>query len=327
MTGDRLIGRADTYAAVVSSIDDLEVSAPPRAGGTLAALLWTTRPKQWIKNLLVFAAPGAAGLLGKPGVLARTFAAFAIFLVASAGVYLVNDVIDAPQDRAHPEKRHRPIAAGRISLRLGATTGVVCFCAAILGAAFLSGLSLTVVIVAYLVVSLSYSLSLKHFPVIELACVSAGFVLRAVAGGAAVHVPISPWFVIVTSSSALFVLAGKRSAELLTLGSAGTDHRVVLGDYTESFLRFVRMIAASLAIISFCLWAFGRYALVDGGHGGSDNIFFEVSILPFVLGILVVELAIERGEGGAPEDLVLRNRGVQILGALCFVCVALGVYT
>lgn len=327
MSGDRVAERVGTYAALVSRVDDLAVRAPSNATGKISALLWTARPKQWIKNLLVFAAPGAAGLLGHPNVLARTLAAFAIFVVASAGVYLFNDVIDVDQDRLHPEKRHRPVAAGLVPLRLAGVVGALCLSAAIVGAGFLSGRSLSVVIVVYVVVSLSYSLWLKQLPVIELACVSSGFVLRAVAGGAAVHVPISPWFVIVTSSSALFVLAGKRSAELQKLGVSGVDHRAVLGAYTESFLRFVRMIAASLSTISFCLWAFGRNALLDGGHSGTDNIYFELSILPFVLGILVVEFAIERGEGGAPEDLVLRNRGVQIFGALCVGCIALGVYT
>lgn len=291
------------------------------------SLLVTTRPKQWIKNLLVFAAPATAGLLGKPAVIGRSAAAAAIFVVASAAVYLVNDVVDAAQDRMHPEKRFRPIAANQISNATAVAVSVALFAAAIVGAALLSGISLSVVIVAYIATSLAYSFWLKRVPVIELACVSAGFVLRAVAGGAAVHVPISPWFVIVTSSSALFVLTGKRSAEFARLGEARASHREVLGAYTEDFLRFARMIAASLAIISFCLWAFQRSALVDGGHGGVDNVFFRLAILPFVLGILSVELAVETGAGGAPEELVLKNRTIQVLAVFCITCVAVGVYT
>jgi decaprenyl-phosphate phosphoribosyltransferase len=308
-----------------------EIAHGPEAGrptrSLVRALVVTTRPKQWIKNLLVFAAPAAAGLLGRPSVLGRTTAAAAIFLGASAAVYLVNDVLDAPQDRMHPEKRHRPVAAHEISSRVAVAFAVVLFVAALAGAAVLSGVALSVVIATYIATSLSYSFWLKQVPVIELACVSAGFVLRAVAGGAAVHVPISPWFVIVTSSSALFVLAGKRSAEFATLGDDRAAHREVLGAYTADFLRFTRMIAASLAIISFCLWAFARSSLIDGGHAGADNIFFQLAILPFVLGILSVELAVESGAGGAPEELVLRNRAVQVMGVLCVACVAIGVYT
>lgn len=291
------------------------------------ALFVTTRPKQWIKNLLVFAAPAAAGLLGKPAVLGRTAAAAAIFLGASAAVYLVNDVLDAEQDRTHPDKRHRPVAAGELSNRVALAAALALFVAALVGAVVLSGVALTAVVATYIAVSLSYSFWLKQIPVIELACVSAGFVLRAVAGGAAVHVPISPWFVIVTSSSALFVLAGKRSAEFATLGSERASHRQVLGAYTADFLRFTRMIAASLSIISFCLWAFARSALIDGGHAGADNIFFQLAILPFVLGILSVELAVESGAGGAPEELVMRNHAVQVMGVLCVACVAIGVYS
>jgi decaprenyl-phosphate phosphoribosyltransferase len=227
----------------------------------------------------------------------------------------------------HPEKRFRPIAAYQVSAATALALAIGLLAAAIVGAAFLSGLALSAVIVAYLVTSFLYSFWLKRAPVIELACVSAGFVLRAVAGGAAVHVPISPWFVIVTSSSALFVLTGKRSAEFATLGDARASHREVLGAYTDGFLRFTRMIAASLAIISFCLWAFQRSALVDGGHGGADNVFFRLAILPFVLGILSVELAVESGSGGAPEEFVLKNRTIQVLAILCITCVTIGVYT
>jgi decaprenyl-phosphate phosphoribosyltransferase len=291
------------------------------------ALLAATRPRQWIKNLLVFAAPGAAGLLGRPVVVEKTAAAAGLFLIASAGTYLVNDAIDAPADRVHPDKRHRPVASGELSAPLAIGVGSSLLVLAVVGAGFLAGLQLASVIGAYVVTSVTYTLWLKRVAIVELACVSTGFVLRAVAGGAAVHIPISPWFGIVTSSAALLVVAGKRSAEIDVLGRAGALHRQVLDKYSTSFLRSVRLIAAAVAIVSFCLWAFARAAQIDPGRADSDNVLFELSILPFVLGILSVELAIDSGEGGAPEELVLHSHVIQVLGAVCLALVAIGIYT
>ena len=300
--------------------------APPRRA-LLFPLLTATRPRQWIKNLLVFSAPGAAGLLGRPAVVGRTAAAAGIFLIASAGTYLVNDAIDAPSDRRHPEKRRRPIASGELSAGLAIGVGSSLLVLSIVAASFLAGLALAAVLGAYVVTSVTYTIWLKRVAVVELACVSAGFVLRAVAGGVAVHVPISPWFAIVTSAAALLVVAGKRSAEIDVLGRAGASHRQVLDHYSTSYLRSVRMIAASVAIISFCLWAFARAAHIDPGRADADNVLFELSIVPFVLGILSVELAIETGDGGAPEELVLHNRVIQALGVACLALVAVGIYT
>lgn len=291
------------------------------------ALLVATRPAQWIKNLLVFAAPGAAGLLGHPAIVGRTAAATGIFLVASAGTYLVNDAIDAPSDRVHPRKQHRPVASGALSPEFAIGAGAVMVTFAVVGAALLAGLQLTAVLSAYLINSLAYTLWLKRVPVVELGSVSAGFVLRAVAGGAALHIPISPWFAIVTSSAALLVVAGKRSAEINLLGPTGPQHRRVLGSYSTTYLRTVRMVAASVTIISFCLWAFERAAHIDARHFNNHNIYFELAIIPFVLGVLSVEHAIDSGEGGAPEDLVIHNHTIQSLGLICIALLALGIYT
>ena len=293
----------------------------------LRSLLAATRPRQWMKNLLVFAAPGAAGLLGRPAVVGRTVAAAGIFLVASAGTYLLNDAIDAPSDRFHPDKRHRPIAAGELSVRLAIYLGSALLVLAIVAAGLLAGMPLAIVLGAYVLTNVVYSLWLKRVAVLELACVSAGFVLRAVAGGAASHVPISEWFVIVTSSAALLVVAGKRSAEIDALGSVGTSHRRVLEHYSKTYLRTVRMIAAAVTIISYCLWAFERATHFDAGRSHADSIFFELSILPFVLGVLSVELAIATGDAGAPEELVLRNRVIQVLGIGWLSLIAIGIYT
>lgn len=267
-------------------------------------------------------------MLGRPGVAGRTAAAAGIFLVASAGTYLVNDAIDAPLDRRHPDKRHRPVAAGDLSARLAAGLGSGLLACSVAAASLLGGVPLASVLGAYVLVTLAYTLRLKRVAVIELGCVSAGFVLRAVAGGAAVHVPISPWFAIVTSAASLAVVAGKRSAELAQLGDTGASlHREVLDHYPRAYLRTVRAIAAAVAIMSYALWAFERAAHIDAGPSDVDNVLFELSILPFVLGVLTFELAAETGAGGAPEELLLHNRALQLLGLSCLALVAVGIYT
>ncbi len=290
------------------------------------ALLVATRPRQWLKNVLVFAAPGAAGLLGHPSVLGRTSAAAGMFVLASAGTYLVNDALDAASDRVHPDKRHRPVASGDLPARAALGAGAVLLAAALVAAQLVGGVRLIAVAGAYVAISLTYTLWLKRVPVVELACVSSGFVLRAVAGGAAVSIPISHWFVIVASAGSLLVVAGKRSAELSALGSSSGAHRPVLDRYPVPFLRSVRVLAGTVAVVGYALWAFERAGHLDLGRSGADAIVFQLSIVPFVLGVLTVELAIEAGEGGAPEELALRNRGLQLLALACVAFVAFGIY-
>ena len=292
----------------------------------LGVLVGASRPRQWPKNVLVFAAPGTAGLLSHPVALGRTAAAAVIFLVASAGTYLVNDVLDAAEDRLHPKKRRRPVASGALSPTLALVLGAELDLLAVGAALALAGVVLGLVIGGYVLLTLSYSLVLKRVAVVELACVASGFVLRAVAGGAAVHIPISPWFLMVASSGALLIVAGKRSAELVTLGEFGAAHRQVLRRYPETFLRSVRQIAATAAIMSYGLWAFERAARLATGLHGTGSTLIRLSILPFVIAILVIELAIESGEGGAPEELALTNHGLQVAGVACVLLVAIGVY-
>jgi decaprenyl-phosphate phosphoribosyltransferase len=290
----------------------------------LVALLAATRPRQWIKNLLVFAAPMAAGVLSRPADLGRAGAAAVIFVVASAGVYLINDVMDAPADRFHPVKRGRPVASGELPAKVAATAGIAALTLALTASAVLAGVSLVIVTAAYITISVCYSLWLKRQAVIELACVSSGFVLRAVAGGVAVRVVVSPWFILVTSAAALLVVAGKRTAEQGTL-SAAASHRPVLDLYPAAFLLAVRIIAGSVAIISYALWAFGRSAHIGARY--ADEVVFQLSILPFVMGLLLVELTVEDGGGTAPEEMALSNRTLQVLGLVCVTLIAVGVYT
>jgi len=280
----------------------------------------TLRPRQWLKNLLVFGAPAAAGQLTHRLPLLDGLAAFAVFCLAASGTYCLNDVVDREADRRHPVKRDRPIASGVVSVRLAVGVGGALLALAMAGSAAIGRPRLALVVAIYVGVTIAYSLWLKHEPILDLGAVAAGFVLRAIAGGVATRVPLSNWFIIVACFGSLFMVAGKREAEMMLLGDDGESHRSTLGAYTASFLRHVRSVASGVTMTAYCLWAFEK------AQGSSGAIWFELSIVPFVLGVLRYALLVDAGHGGAPEDVVLGDRTLQILGLSLAVLFAVGVY-
>ncbi len=289
-------------------------------------LVRLARPRQWIKNLLVFVAPGAAGVLFHVTVLWHASAAFGIFCIAATGTYYLNDSRDAEADRAHPTKRRRPVAAGVVPVSLAMTLGVVLMAASIALGFVLAGWQLGTVMAAYLLVQLAYSFGLKNEPILDLACVSAGFILRAVAGGVATSVPLSPWFLIVVSFGSLLVVTGKRSGEKQLLAEDQTDDgaiRTTLGLYTPSFLRAVRTFAAAVTVGAYCQWAFERAGHIHHGH---DPIWFELTIIPVVIALLHVLRLLDMGAGAAPEELALKDHRLQLYGACWMALFAIGVY-
>lgn len=294
--------------------------APPDRTPSLArSLLRTARPKQWAKNVLVFAAPAAAGVLSEPDELARTLAAFVAFCLAASGTYFLNDALDADADRHHPVKRSRPIAAGDLSVGTAKVVAVVLMLAALgLSAPFNSG-KLALVVGGYIAITVSYSVWLKHEPVVDLGAVAAGFVLRAIAGGVATDVPLSDWFLIVAGAGSLFMVTGKRHAEQLELGDASAGHRSTLGEYSAAYLNYVRAVTSGVAITAYCLWAFENAAAVG------DVFWFRLSIVPFVAAVLRYALVVEQGGGGAPEEIVLGDRVLQLFGVLWVASFAIGV--
>src|SRR5918994_864020 len=215
---------------------------PPPSSSLARSLVRTARPKQWAKNVLVFAAPGAAGVLNEPDELARTIVAFVAFCLAASGTYFLNDAADAEAARNHPVKRSRPVAAGHLSVGAARVIAVVLMVAALGLAAPLNSGKLALVVAGYIVITVAYSLWLKHEPVVDLGAVAAGFVLRAIAGGVATDVPLSDWFLIVAGAGSLFIVTGKRHAEQLELGEASAGHRSTLAEYSESYLNYVRAV-------------------------------------------------------------------------------------
>jgi len=278
------------------------------------------RPRQWIKNVLVVAAPLAGGRLFERTVLVHATLAFVAFCLVSATVYLINDVRDVAEDRLHPRKRLRPIAAGelrpRAALGLAAVTAAVGFA---LG--FWVAVPLGVTLAVYVAIQIVYSVYLKHLPVVDLAIVASGFLLRAMAGGVASNIPLSQWFLLVASFGSLFMVAGKRYSEIKGIGAeAGT--RRSLERYSESYLRFTWMLAAVMVLISYSLWAFDNRS--PSVLGVPWNV---VSIAPFTLGLLQYALEVDAGQAGEPEDVVLHDHVLQGIGLAWLVVISLGVFS
>jgi decaprenyl-phosphate phosphoribosyltransferase len=278
------------------------------------------RPRQWVKNGLVLAAPVAAGAIFDRNVLVPTALAFVLFCLASAGVYVINDIHDIEEDRRHPRKRFRPIPAGVVPIPLAIAMGTALLVVAMGGAVLLSRHALAAVIGSYVVVSLCYSFFLKNQPVIDLAVVASGFLLRGIAGGVAAGLHLSQWFLLVAAFGSLFMVAGKRYSELVLMGDEAATRRT-LTEYSASYLRFVWSMSAGVACTAYSLWAF------ELGAQRSGVAWATVSIAPFVLGVLRYAVDIDKGAAGEPEEIVLRDRVLMAIGAVWALTVGLEVFT
>jgi decaprenyl-phosphate phosphoribosyltransferase len=285
-----------------------------------AALVVAARPKQWLKNVLVFIAPAAAGVLGEGSALVRAIAAFVAFCAASSATYLLNDAGDVESDRRHPVKRHRPVARGEVSPALARSVGVVLM-ALSLGVSILVNKELTLVVASYLVLTTLYSAALKDIAVVDIVAVAAGFLLRAVGGGVATEVPISAWFYIVAGAASLFVVAAKRLAELRMGGDEAHQTRASLASYTTAYLAYVLAVTSGIAILAYCLWAFEI-----GTRFPSEAAWFELSIIPFASGVLRYALLVDAGGGGEPEELVLHDVPLQVIGLAWVLLFGIGIY-
>jgi len=300
-----------------------EPEGAPRPKRSLPmALLVEARPKQWVKNVLVFAAPGAASVLTQPKALLQAVIAFCAFSLAAAGTYYLNDAGDVEADRLHPKKRYRPIAAGEIPVPLARVLGVA-FVLGGIALSFAAHWQLAVVVAAYVVLTTSYTLWLKHMVLFDVVAVAAGFVLRAIGGAAATHVVVSPWFFIVATFGSLFMVAGKRHAEIRTTGEQAGAIRATLGEYSESYLEYLRSVSTSATLVAYCLWAFEKAS--EKGHHTPVPLF-ELSIVPFSLAILRYALLVDQGQGGAPEEVIFGDRVIQVIGLVWLVVFGLGLH-
>ena len=293
---------------------------PPAQGSSLLrGLVKEARPKQWAKNCLLLAAPGAAGVLTHGRVLLDVLLGVLAFCLVASGVYYLNDVRDVEADRVHPVKRARPIAAGTVPLRLAVVVGIGLFVAGAVVATVVDW-RLLVVLLVYVVTTTAYSLRLKHVPVIDLVIVARGFLLRAIAGGVAAAVPLSPLFLLVAAFGSLFMVAGKRHGEFMEMGEDRGSTRSSLALYSDAYLRYVWSIASAVTMVGYSLWAFQL------SQDLAQPIWYELSVAPFVVALLRYAYLVEAGQGGEPEELVLGDRQLQLYGALWVLLFAGGVY-
>ncbi|GAA3498805.1 decaprenyl-phosphate phosphoribosyltransferase [Streptomyces prasinosporus] len=299
-----------TDTALLHRRPDRRRAAPPPGGGLLTGLLRTARPKQWVKNVLVIAAPAAAGELFSRFALTRLALVFALFTACAAAVYLVNDARDAEADRAHPTKCRRPVAAGRVPVPVAYAVGAVLGVLAPVAAARLCPPQVAALLTAYLGMQLAYCVSLKHVLVVDLVVVTTGFLMRAVAGGLALGIPLSRWFLITTGFGALFVVAAKRYSEAVQMAGKEGATRALLTEYTTGYLRFVWQLAAGVAVLGYCLWA-----LEEGGVPHASVLpWRQLSVVAFVLAVLRYAVFADRGTAGEPEEVVLRDRALALIG-------------
>ncbi|UCZ88551.1 decaprenyl-phosphate phosphoribosyltransferase [Gordonia sp. WA4-43] len=295
-------------------IEHGKVLGPPK--NLTSGLIKAVRPRQWVKNVLVLAAPLAAGNITDVSVLGSAGIAFVAFCLAASSIYLVNDAMDVESDRNHPTKRFRPIAAGVVPVTLAYVLAVVLLVGSI-GIAFLANWQTAVVIAIYLVIQLGYCFGLKNQAVIDICIVSSGFLLRAIAGGVAAEIVLSQWFLLVMAFGSLFMAAGKRYAELQLAERTGAKIRKALEYYTTTYLRFVWTLSATAVVIFYGLWAFDK---------GDTNVAYAISMVPFTVAILRYAVDVDGGAAGEPEEIALGDRVLQLLAVAWLVCVGIAVY-
>jgi decaprenyl-phosphate phosphoribosyltransferase len=280
-----------------------------RLGLTLG-LLRTARPRQWVKNVLVVAAPAAAGELFSPGAFLQLAIVFVLFTAAASAVYMINDARDAEADRAHPVKCRRPVAAGHVPVPVAYAVGGVLAVLAPTVALVLCNALTSALLAAYVGMQLAYCISLKHVLVVDLAVVTTGFLMRAMIGGLALGIPLSRWFLITTGFGALFMVSAKRYSEAVQMAGKAGATRALLNEYTTGYLRFVWQLAAGVAVLGYCLWA-----LEEGGIAGTSLLpWRQLSMVAFILAVLRYAVFADRGTAGEPEDVVLRDRALAVIG-------------
>ncbi len=272
----------------------------------LRDLIRSMRPRQWPKNAFVFVALLFDRKFFDPASVWPTVVAFVLLCLMSGAVYLMNDLADIESDRRHPTKRHRPLPSGRLNPRVAGVAAVVLATISLVAGYFLSR-ELAVILLLYLLSQIAYTFRLKHVVLIDVLTIAAGFVLRIAAGVAVIDVErFSPWLYIFGGFLALFMALGKRRHELVLLGGEAANHRAILDDYNLDLIDRLQGVVTTSAVVSYSLYTFLA-------EGLPDNHAMMLTI-PFVLyGIFRYLYLIHiRNEGGAPEEILLRDRPFQI---------------
>jgi decaprenyl-phosphate phosphoribosyltransferase len=295
------------------------VAIPVSPARWLRAVLRTTRPRQWPKNLLVFAAPLAAASLGRDDGLGYALLAMFAFGCASAAVYFVNDVADVERDRKHPVKRNRPIASGALPEQHAIVLAVLAAAFAVLSGVVIREPLLVLTASAYLCSSFLYSFKLKHVPYVEMLIVASGFLLRVLGGAAATHVkPLSIWFLLVCSLGALGVAVAKRYTELTSLGADAIRHRPVMRWYRPDILRFTQVLIGVGMLATYLMWALSENTAARPWH--------LASALPLAAALVQFGVLTARGTVRPVEDLITRDVVMLCCEAVWLILFCVGLY-
>jgi 4-hydroxybenzoate polyprenyltransferase len=284
-----------------------------------AGLLKSTRPRQWVKNGIVFFGLVFALKLNDLDAVTTVLAGFVAFTLASGAVYLVNDIVDVERDRLHPRKRLRPIASGILgTLPAGISAGVL-FLAAILGSLAVAG-PLTEMVIAYCVLMLLYTFGMKSVVMLDVFVISGGFVIRAVAGALIIDVPVSPWLYVFTALGSLFIAVGKRRQELVMLEDDPSQHRRILGEYSVPLLDQLLTVIMTATMMSYSLYTF-----TAGNLPANHSMMLTIPLVLY--GLFRYSYLIHiRGQGGSPDELLFRDKPLLASVILWAVAVAAILY-
>ncbi|MDT3427928.1 4-hydroxybenzoate polyprenyltransferase [Paenibacillus forsythiae] len=269
------------------------------------------RPKQWTKNLLVFAAPLFSFETVTPAALINSLAGFLLLCFVSGCVYIVNDYIDREADRNHPVKRYRPMASGELHPQIALAFGALIMAGSLVLSYLLNPL-FTLLLAVYFGINVAYSIRLKHVVIIDIMIIAAGFVLRAIAGGLVIHVPFTPWFLLCTLLLSLFLATGKRRHELFLLQNDKGSHRKVLEQYSYELLDQISGIVTTATIISYSLFTFTS--------GRTIHLMWTIPLVIYGMFRYLYLIHIEK-KGGAPDKVLLEDRHIQITVILYVVSV------
>ena len=286
----------------------------------LTGLFKTMRPRQWTKNGFVFVALFFDGKLNDPTSVLATIAAFFLLCLMSSAVYIMNDLVDIESDRQHPKKRNRPLPSGKLNPTVAGIASLL-FALGSLAAGFALDYELGWILLAYLALQIAYTLRLKHVVLVDVMIVASGFVLRIAAGVAVIEVQrFSPWLYVFGGFLALFMALGKRRQELVLLGQNAGSHRVILDEYSLELIDLLLGIVTTSAIVAYSLYTF-----MAEGLPANHSMMLTIPFL--IYGVFRYMYLIHiRGEGGAPEEILLRDRPLQADLALFAIVVFIALY-
>lgn len=278
----------------------------------LLAVVKQLRPSQWLKNLMLFFPPFLGGEILLPGVLAKSGMPLISFCLASSSTYVLNDILDRERDKSHPRKRNRPIPSGAVAISTAIILFLLLVIAALILAVNVSVVFLSILL-AYLLVAILYSIFLKNLPIVDLFCISAGFLFRLQAGGEAFHVAVSEWLFLSVFLLSIFLSTGKRLCEKNALGEDARNHRKTLESYPPGFLDGTMYMTGGAVLVTYTLYVIEH-----------DVLIYTVPLCCF--GLLRYIFRVKSGLGGDPTESLLKDVPLFVVGILWAVMVGWGIY-